>query len=168
MKTPIKALFIFLMGFSVNNQADVLDHHHLQSYLPEKIEGYEAGSPEGQTTTVQGLTFSSASIEFSNSTDGYINITLLDYAGASNMYQAAVATWSAGITFDNDQVNFKEINWSEKIIGWEQFHKSDKISYLALGIAERFFLTIEANQQNDTELVKSIAHKMDLQKLAAE
>jgi hypothetical protein len=168
MKTPIIALVIVLLGFSAYNQENVLDHHHLQSYLPEEIEGYEAGSPEGQTTTVQGLSFSSASMKFQNTTDGYIQITLLDYAGASNMYQAAVATWSAEVTFENDQVYFNQIEWSDKITGWEQFHKVDNISYLALGIAERFFLTIEANQQNDTELIKSIAETMDLQKLASE
>ena len=50
---------------------------------------------------------------------------------------------------------------------FQKNQKRDREAKLALGIGERFFLSIEANNQAGMDLVKKIAGEMDLEKLAA-
>lgn len=167
MKTVQIIAFIILFAGYVHSQDEVMNYTDLQEFLPTSISGYEAGEPGGQTMNAQGLSFSSADINFTNSNGDYVRITLLDYAGAINMYQAATATWSTGMSYESDEVSLKQVTWSDNIAGWEQIDKKDRKSTIALGVSDRFFLTIEASNQDDTDLVVSVAKKMDLENLAS-
>ncbi|MCB0806580.1 MAG: hypothetical protein KDC05_12340 [Bacteroidales bacterium] len=168
-KTYFSTIFAFLLfaSLSLQSQEEAMNYKELQGYLPASISGYEAGEPGGQTTNMQGMSFSSADIKFTNSSGGYIQITLLDYKAAINMYQAATAMWNAGMSFENDDQIARSVQWEDDIAGWEEFRKKDKEGKIALGIGNRFFLSIEANQQEDLDFVKSIAKKMDLKSLAS-
>ena len=166
MKTSLLLLFVYLLSLRGTGQDEVMAFKQLQNYLPVHIDGYTAGEPGGQSISIEGLTFSSADIEFTNTDGDFIKISLLDYAGASTLYQTAAATWQAGVTYESDDITFKQVTWNEHISGWEQYHKTERKSIIALGIANRFFLTIEASNQDNLDLVISIAENMDLDKLA--
>jgi hypothetical protein len=147
---------------------DVMNHTDLQQYLPGSIHGYEAGEPGGSTMTMQDLSYSSADIEFTGADGAYVRISLLDYSGAVSMYQAATAMWSTGMSFEDDETMVKSFELQNDIIGWEEYRKKLNEAQVALGIGERFFLTIEANKQNGTEFVKNIIKDMDLEGLASQ
>jgi hypothetical protein len=170
MKTKRFFLLLFSLPifFVPSFGQDGMNYTDLQQYLPGSIPGYEAGEPGGSTMTMQGLSYSTADIEFTGADGAYVRVSLLDYSGAASMYQAATAMWSTGMSFEDDDTMVKSFELQDDVIGWEEYRKKLKEAQVALGIGERFFLTIEANKQNGTEFVKDIATDMDLEGLASQ
>ena len=145
MKTLQFAVILIILitiAISAQSQEEVMNYKELHSYLPETVSGYEAGEPDGQTTTMQGMSFSSAEIRFTDASGNYVHITLLDYIAAVNMYRAATAMWNAGMSFEDDETSAKSIQWADNIVGWQEYRKKDREAKLALGIGERFFFFI--------------------------
>jgi hypothetical protein len=170
MKHKILLIQVLILSviFSINTSyaQETIPYEDLETYLPSDISGYTAGDPEGQTMSMQGFSFSSASIEFYNSDDNSIRITLIDYIAASSMFQAATAMWGSGMSYENDEMSARSIDWSDNIAGWEEFNKVDNEATLVLGIGDRFLLTIEAENQSGIDFVKSVAKDMDLEELS--
>ena len=94
----ISLSFLLLSLLQLHSQDEVMDYKDLQNYLPSSVNGYEAGEPSGSTMNMQGMSFSSAEIEFTNQDGDNVRVTLLDYTSAIMMYQAATAMWTAGIS----------------------------------------------------------------------
>ena len=82
------------------------------------------------------------------------------------MFQAATAMWSGGMSFEDDDSKAWSVEWSDDIVGWAVIEKTDKAVQLALGIGERFFLSIEATNKTDFSFVENIAKRMKLEELA--
>ncbi|MEZ5082811.1 MAG: hypothetical protein R2750_05115 [Bacteroidales bacterium] len=170
MKTFVQLILLILWTpfLQLTAQDEVMNYKDLQSYLPTSINGYEAGEPGGSTMNMQNMSFSSADIEFTNANGDNIRITLVDYSAAISMYQAATAMWNAGMSFEDDESVAKSVKWDENIMGWEEYRKMDKEANLSLGIGNRFFLSIQADNQNNIDFVKSIAKSMALNELSAQ
>src|SRR5690606_37344268 len=96
-----------------------------------------------------------------------IKITLLDYNAALSMYSMATAMWSTGFKIDNSKEKSQSVKLTDEITGWETILKKSKDASLILGINDRFLLTIEAENQENTDLLKEIAKQMDLSKLSS-
>jgi len=112
------------------------------------------------------MAFSSAEITFTNDAGDEVRITLIDYSMALNMYQAATAMWASGMSFEDDDSKAWSVNWSDNIKGWAEIQKKEEEVQLALGVGERFFLSIEATNRNDYSFVENIAKGMKLEQLA--
>lgn len=168
MKTSVHLILVILFVpiLQLTAQNEVMNYKDLQSYLPTSIKGYEASEPGGSTMNMQGMSFSSADIEFTNANGDNVRITLLDYSGAISMYQAATAMWAGGMSFEDDESVAKSVKWDENIMGWEEYRKKDREANLSLGIGERFFVTIQADNQDNLDFVKSIAKSMSLSELS--
>lgn len=165
--SSISTIFLSLIfSFTSLIAQETLPYEELEEYLPSDISGYVAGDPEGQTMNMQGFSFSSSSIEFTSSDDNYIRIIIIDYIAAYSMFQSATAMWASGMSYENDEMSAKSIEWSDNIAGWEEFNKIDNEATIVLGIGERFLLTIEADSQSGVSFVKSIAKDMDLEDLS--
>jgi hypothetical protein len=159
-------VIILMISSGLFGQSETMNYKDLQNYLPKSIPGYEAGEPDGQTMNMQGMSFSSAEIEFTDDEGHFVRITLMDYVGAASMYQAATALWATGMSYEDDEKIARSVKLSDNIVGWEEFEKKEKNASLALGIGERFFLSIQADDQDNTDFVKSVANKMDIETLA--
>lgn len=173
-KSPsMKTLMQLLIGIAfcslnhVNAQVELMNYTDLQFYLPTSIENYKAGEPGGSTMEMEGMSFSSAEIEFTGSDGKTIKITLMDYSLAQNMFKMATAAWGSGINFEDDESKIQTFKISEKIAGWEEFRKKENEAQIAIGIGERFFLSIEANEQKGIDFIKEIALNMELDELAS-
>lgn len=169
MKKLLTPLFTLAILFSMNSmqaQDKVMNYTELQTYLPTSINGYTAGEPTGSTMSMQGMSFSNAEITFTNDHGDEISINLIDYSMAINMFQAATAMWGEGMSFEDDDSKAWSFNWSENIAGWAQIQKNDMEVQLALGIGQRFFLTIDATNKSDIKFVENIAKGMKLEQLA--
>ena len=170
MKNQIRFIYAILISviltFNFANAQESMPYSELEEYLPTDISGYIAGDPEGQTVTMEGFAFSSSMVEFTNSDDHYIRIALIDYVAATSMFQAATAIWASGMSYENDEISAKSIEWSDSIAGWEEFNKVDNEATLVLGIGDRFLLTIEADDQSGVSFIKSIAKDMDIEDLS--
>lgn len=145
----------------------VMHYEELMKYLPTEIEGYTAGEPDGGTVEMQGNSYSNASIDFKNENGERIKISILDYNAAMSMYGMATAMWSSGLKVDTKDELAQSFTINDNVSGWEIFKKKSKKASLALGISNRFVLSVEADNQENCDYIKTIAKNMDIDKLAA-
>lgn len=146
--------------------AKALHYEELIKYLPEAIDNYTInGEPKGASMDMQGMSYSSAEVTFENE-KGNINITLLDYNAAYNMYTMATAMWASGFKIDTSEEIAQSIKMGDDINGWESFKKKSNHASIILGLGDRFLLTIEGNNQTDTKQLKEIAKTMKINELA--
>ena len=83
------------------------------------------------------------------------------------MYSMATAMWNSGLKIDTKDELAQSYTINDEISGWETFKKKTGKASVVVGISNRFMLTIEADNQENCDNVKSIAKNMDLDKLAA-
>lgn len=174
MKLSVYSLlvaFLWATGASAHQNpqdepTQALTYKKLQEYLPGSLDGYVRGEPDGETVTMQNMSFSSASVEFTDDNGEYVHITLVDYMMAVSMYEMATAMWATGLKVESDEMVAGMVQFDDHIAGWEELDKENREASLVLGIGHRFLLTIEASEQDDTDLVKKIARSMNLDDLA--
>ena len=152
---------------SIQAQDEAMSYTELQNYLPTTLSGYTAGEPGGSSINMQGMSFSNAEITFTNDAGDEVQINLIDYSMAASMFQASTAMWSSGMSFEDADSKAWSMEWSDNIAGWAEIQKKSKEVMLALGIGERFFLTIEATNKTEMSFVEDIAKGMKLAELAA-
>lgn len=143
-----------------------LHYEELIKFLPETINGYTKEEPSGSTVEIQGASYSTAEVRFTKG-DQYVRVSLIDYNATLSMYSMATAMWSTGIKVDNSDELAQTIKLNDKIAGWESFQKKSKDASIILGVNNRFFLTIEANSQSNTEFLKEVAKSMKLDDLSS-
>jgi hypothetical protein len=142
-----------------------IHYKELQKYLPSSLNGYKAGNPTGGTVNMMGMSYSNAEIKFTKEDGGYVKVSILDYNTASSLYAMATGMWAMGMSVDTDDEKAEGIKIDNDITGWETLDKKEKRATIYLGIKNRFLLTVEANQQSNTDFVKSIATSMKLDDL---
>lgn len=173
-KNPLAALA--KMGEAMEEQAkameeqankepgEALHFEELIKYLPASIDGYGMKEPDGQTMETNGMKFSSADVRFT-SENGDIDIAILDYNAAMAMYSMATAMWSSGFKIDTKDELAQSVKISDKTTGWETIEKKDNDVSLVLGVSNRFLVTIEAENQENTDFVKELFNNSELKKL---
>ena len=176
MKTIAKIIILVLTINIINvvsnnasayaqDEKTALDYKELQKYLPDEIDGYTAGEPDGGSMTMNGVSFSTAAIEFTNDDGGTVDIAIMDYTTAASAYQMSTAMWASGFSIENDEISAHSIDWGDEIAGWEQIDKEDNVATIMLGINSRFLITVSVSDQNDTDLAKEIMKIIDIDSL---
>jgi hypothetical protein len=138
----------------------------LEKFLPQSIEAYVAdGNTKGQTYNESGMSWSYCEKTYIKGNDK-LTIKLADYNGAYGMFAGASAIYASGTSIDNEEEKSKNVIINNgKIKGWESYKKNTGESSLIAGIGDRFLLTIEADNQKNSDLVRSVAEAMDLEAL---
>jgi hypothetical protein len=139
----------------------------LEKYLPENVDGYKKGEPTGESMNMTGMSWSTAEVDFTNDKNETIKVTLVDYNQAASMYTSMAAVWGSGFSMDSPEEKANGIKLDNDIAGWEDYHKKSKDVDVTLGIGYRFYLTVHADNQENTEFAKSVAKSMDLAKLSS-
>ncbi len=158
------------MQKNMENKKDAKAMHYeeLIKYLPESIDGYQInGEPKGASMDMQGASHSSAEVEFKNKNGNRINISLIDYNAAYSMYSMATAMWASGFKIDTSEEIAQSLNFEDNINGWESYKKKSNRANIILGLGDRFLLTIDGDNQKNTDALKSVAKTMKLKELAA-
>ena len=150
-------------------KGDTLAMHYeeLAKFLPSDIVGFEInGDLDGNSTNMMGMSYSNVRQTYVD-VDGYVlTIEIMDYNFANSMYMAATAIYGVGMEIDNTEQRLKSFTLSEDVKGWEVLKKKKNKASVFVGIAGRFFISIEADGQEDTDLVKEILDGLDLDQLA--
>jgi hypothetical protein len=143
-----------------------MNYKDLQKYLPKSPKGYELkGSMKGETLNMTGLSFSKATAEYKKG-DDEIEVALFDYNQAFQVFQGLAMIWSMGISEENDERKAGTINYKGHK-GWEEFNKKTKDAKILLGINDRFYLEVKAENQKDTDFLKSIIDEMNIADLSS-
>lgn len=152
-------------GLKPAQGGEPIHYSDLEKFLPIAIEGYDMEDPEGTTLNMEGFSVSSATAEYTNADGGYIRVSILDYNAARSVYKMSTAMWGMGITIDSDDEYAKSFSLNNDISGWESFEKINNKSNVAAGIGNRLLITIEANNQSDSEKTKDILALMNLKSM---
>ncbi len=143
-----------------------MNYKELQKYLPLSIDGYKTGEPNGTSINMQGMSYSSAEATFKKDNGDHIKVTIIDYNAAYGIYTAATAMWAIGMNVETPEEKVSGIKMDNEIGGWETFKKKRKDATVTLGVGYRFWVNIEANNQESTDFIKSVAKSMRLDDLA--
>lgn len=140
-------------------------YEDLMKYLPEEIDGYKKGDPDGASINMPGSSYSTANADYTNDKGESVKITIVDYNQAYAMYSGLTAMWAFSV--DTPEEKSQGVKIDDKVAGWEQFRKKSGDAVITLGVGYRFWVQVEADNQKDTEWVKTVAKSIDLDKLAA-
>lgn len=145
-----------------------IPYQDLQKYLPESVAGYTAEEPEGQSFTMTGYSYSTASRRFTNEQGEEVRVELFDYNSAYDMLAASVALWQAGFSMEDAHGIQRTFDAGIEHTGaFEEYNKDSKRAKVTYALGDRFLLMVEADNKPDTEFVKSVASSMKLGELAA-
>ena len=144
-----------------------MPYAELQKYLPSSIDGYKAGKPSGASIIMMQMSYSTADIRFKKDNGDWVKVTIIDYNQAYGLYSSATAMWAMGMSMDTPEETASGVKLDNTVGGWQLYKKKSKNATLTVGVGNRFWLNVEANNQADAEFVKAIASKMDLSTLAA-
>jgi len=144
-----------------------LNYRDLQRYLPKKVDGFTPiGEPTGESVNMRGLSYSTCGQIYTKG-DQRLKVLLVDYNGANALYSGATAVMSAGFSQEDEEQLMRGCDLGvADVKGWETLEKKEHNASVALGVGDRFFVTVESNKQDDTEFVKQVARNIDLNGLA--
>ena len=138
----------------------------LEDYLPETFDGFDpSGDFVGSPYQLSGQSYANAEQDYAKG-DTHIRITLCDYNGSESQFAQETAYFASGMRIDNRRVEAGSVEFLGNLKGWEIFDKRTKRAELSIAVSDRILLKIIANQQTNTEYIKSIAEKMNLKALA--
>ncbi|MFA6571406.1 MAG: hypothetical protein WCT77_09230 [Bacteroidota bacterium] len=148
-----------------------IPYTELQKYLPETISGYTAGETEGQTTNITGFSITEVKRNYTKPNTGgnesYIRIEMYDYNQAGQLYEGLTAVWALGISVESTEKSEKTFTPGfSPAVGFQSYNKKSKEASVTIGIAWRFYLTINANNQSSCDYIIGIANSMRLKDLA--
>ncbi|MFQ5334468.1 MAG: hypothetical protein ACE5DN_00170 [Flavobacteriales bacterium] len=140
-----------------NGDTLAMPYQELQHFLPESIEGFTRGEPNGATMNMSGMSYSSAECNYTGADGAYVRVSLVDYNAAFNLYTAATSIWAAGLSIDTPEEKTNGFKVNDEISGWETLKKKSKDVSVVVGAGKRFLITVEANNQEGTDFAKDIA-----------
>ena len=144
-----------------------LPYKELEQYLPASVAGYTPGELTGQSQQSTGMSMSTAGCTYTKGPGEDIEVSLVDYKGATSIYQDAVTMMGMGIKGEDDeQITGPTAVKADGVKGLDTFHKKEERAEMVLAVGGRFLLTLNAGKQKDMALLKSVAESMDLGKLA--
>jgi len=144
-----------------------MPYAELQKLLPASVEGYKPdGEPDGGSVNMTGMSYSSAEQRYKNEKGDWLKVSIVDYNQAYAMYSSLTGLWAVGMSIDTPEEKANGVKLENDIAGWEVFKKKSKNAIVTLGVGDRFWVNVEANNQSNTDLVKSVAQSVDLSKLS--
>ncbi|GAB3830774.1 hypothetical protein GCM10028821_19640 [Hymenobacter jeollabukensis] len=151
-------------------RSDTISLHYetLQRFLPEHVAGFvREGSPQGESVQLGGISYSTCEQHYRKGNQR-LKVQLVDYNGAQALYAGATALMSTDIWQESDEQLMRGCDLGlPGVRGYETVQKLERRAAVALGVGDRFFVSVESTGQEDTRLVKAVARTLDLRGLAA-
>ena len=134
----------------------------LEKYLPETMPGFAtADAPAGQTMQMPGMHYSQASRTYHQGSKE-LTVSLVDYNGAASLFTAASGLMAMGMEMEDDDQRMANADLGQPgLKAFETYGKKDHRSSVVVTVNGRFLATVEANDQPDTEAVKSAAKSLN-------
>ncbi|MCC3159964.1 hypothetical protein LJ737_22190 [Hymenobacter sp. 15J16-1T3B] len=151
-------------------RGDTVSLHYqvLQRFLPEHVAGFvREGSPQGESVQLGGISYSTCEQHYRKGSQR-LKVQLVDYNGAQALYAGATALMSPNIWQESDEQLMRGCDLGlPGVRGYETVQKLERRAAVALGVGDRFFVSVESTGQEDTRLVKAVARTLNLRGLAA-
>ncbi len=141
-KLNILLVFIVLAAQTLSAQK-LLPPEALAKLIPNKITGfYEDGAMRGSQKAIGDVRYSVCERRFSKGKQK-VKILLFDYQDAQIMFKQAMKNGMNNKGLETDSLISRKIT-AANYTGWETYSRSAASSQIFLGIADRFFLMLSA------------------------
>jgi len=144
---------------------EAVDYQKLLPILPEPREGWTADKPEGSTEDVGGFRITNVHRDYHKGEGDKAPtaaISILDSVANPDYVSATTAAWNNNSESSEGYSKSVTIDGNP---GFEAFEKDSKHATLWVMIANRYFLQIELQNQDPSELQEWVK-RVDLKKLA--
>lgn len=150
-------------GFPLLARAQPVHFKELMAFLAlDPPQGWEVSQKPKGTTIKSPVQMSEAEVEFRAGEQKTVEIKIVD--GMANML--AFLDLAQGVEMESSEEYMKPIE-IQGFKGMENFKHQDKRGEIILPLAGRFLVTLTGNGLDNTEVIKDLAGKLDLKKLAA-
>lgn len=156
------AAFLILGALPLSAQAQTVHFKELMAILAvEPPQGWEvAEKPKGKTMK-SPMQVSEAKVKFRSGDDKTVEIKIVDGLGGV----VPMMGMAHGMEMESSEEYVKPIE-VQGFKGTEKFEYKDKKGEIILPVANRFLVTIEGEGLDNNEIIKEMAGKLDLKKLA--
>ena len=145
---------------------EAVDYQKLLPILPEPLPGWTADKPEGSTEDVGGFKITNVHRDYRKG-DGEkapsVAISVLDSVANPDYVSATTEAWKSNSDSSEGYAKSVSIDGNP---GFETFEKDTKHAAIWVMVADRYFVQIELQNQDPSELQNWIK-RIDLRKLAA-
>jgi len=156
------AAFLILSAFPLSAQSQPVHFKELMAILAvDPPQGWKvAEKPKGKTMK-SPMQMSEAEVEFRSGDDKKVEIKIVDGLGGV----VPMMGMAHGMEMESSEEYVKPIE-VQGFKGTEKFEYQEKDGEIILPVANRFLVTIEGEGMDDNEVIKEMAGKLDLKKLA--
>jgi len=144
---------------------EAVDYQKLLPILPEPLDGWTADKPEGSTEDVGGFRITNVHRDYHKGEGDKAPtaaISILDSVANPDYVSATTAAWNNNSESSEGYSKSVTIDGNP---GFEAFEKDSKHATLWVMIANRYFLQIELQNQDPSELQEWVK-RVDVKKLA--
>lgn len=146
-----------------------VDFRKLKEVLPENLAGVKRSEARGEKQKLGEFTFTTAHGEYqkedAGETDPNLSLELFDYGAAPEMASMFTVWQQMEIDRESDNEYEKTVKIKEHP-GLEKYNSEGKHGELQLYVANRFLLTLNANNISQEQFKKAI-EELPVEKLAA-
>lgn len=165
IKLSILLVFIVLAGQTLSAQK-LLPPESLSKLIPNKIGGfYEDGEMRGSQRSIGDVSYSVCERRFSKGKQK-VKILLFDYKDAQIMFKQAMKNGMNNKGLETDSLISRNIT-AANYTGWETYSRRAASSQIFLGIADRFFLMLSA-ENVDLISLQSVLSNFNLESFSKE
>ena len=158
-------VFIVSAGQTLSAQK-LLPPEALSKLIPNKIGGfYEDGEMRGSQRSIGDVSYSVCERRFSKGKQK-VKILLFDYKDAQIMFKQAMKNGMNNKGLETDSLISRNIT-AANYTGWETYSRRAASSQIFLGIADRFFLMLSAENVDLTSL-QSVLSNFNLESFSKE
>jgi hypothetical protein len=143
-----------------------MGYEDLQKKLHD-VSGWTSESPSGETVTLPGMTFSTATRDYSKG-NSRMTVSIHDYSGSPAGYTGSTMVFGLAMKIDNSTQRTETFQTSNDLVnGMMEFYKNDKRGTITWAIAGRFVLRVEATGVDSIDEVRAFGEQFGIEGLAA-
>lgn len=124
-------------------------------------QGWEVSQKPKGTTLKSPVQMSEAEVEFRAGEEKKVEIKIVDGVGGMLPFMSL----AQGMEMESSEEYLKPID-IQGVKGMEKFNHQDKEGEIILPVASRFLVTLKSVGLENTDIIKALAGKLDLKKLA--
>jgi hypothetical protein len=129
----------------------------LNEIIPD-ISGFTRSEPQGMNLTFDNASYSNATANFTKDNLS-VEVSVYDYNVVVSLFAGVTAWRTLGMSVQSSDGYQKVTKFDEIKDSWmfEEYNKSGKRATVTVGLNDRYWMQVSANEQSSTDFVKQIA-----------
>lgn len=163
MKEALSELEKSMQEANNGERVDPVDFRDLKELLPERINGMDRISSEGERSGWGGFKVSTAQAEYEDG-DKRLDISIVDAGGMMGLAKIGLAAWAEAEVDRETEHGYERTTTIDGYKAFEKYDSRSENGEVSIIINERFIVNIEGRNIAERDLKRAL-RKLDLRKL---